>query len=74
MKKILTLALLIIAGFGCNSKKTESTGDQNQQFDQYKNAFVEHMWEIYPAGQAHKAIINLIALCSFQMQNMIQDN
>lgn len=48
MKKILTLALLIIAGFGCNSKKTESAGDQNQQFDQYKNAFVEHMWEIYP--------------------------
>jgi len=48
MKKILTLALLIIAGFGCNSKKTENAGDQNQQFDQFKNAFVERMWEIYP--------------------------
>ncbi len=49
MKKILTLALLIIAGFGCNSKKTENAGEQNQQFDQFKNEFVERMWEIYPS-------------------------
>lgn len=49
MKKILTLALLIIAGYGCNSKKAEKAGDQNQQFDQFKNAFVERMWEVYPS-------------------------
>lgn len=49
MKKILTLALLIIAGFGCNSKKAATTGDLNQQFDQFKNAFVERIWEIYPS-------------------------
>lgn len=49
MKKILTLALLIIAGYGCNSKKAEKEGDQNQQFDQFKNAFVERMWEVYPS-------------------------
>ncbi len=49
MKKILTLALLIIAGFGCNSKKAATSGDQNQQFDQFKNAFVERIWEVYPS-------------------------
>ncbi len=58
MKKILTLSLLIIAGFGCNSKKTETSGDQNQQFDQFKNGFVERMWEIYPGWASSQGYHN----------------
>ena len=58
MKKILTLALLIIAGFGCNSKKTETGGDQNQQFDQFKNSFVDRMWEIYPGWASSQGYHN----------------
>jgi uncharacterized protein (DUF885 family) len=48
MKRICSLALAAFAFFGCGQKKDSATGDQNQRFDQYKNAFVERLWEVNP--------------------------
>ena len=49
MKKICTLALAVLAMIGCGQKKAATSGDQNVHFDQYKNSFVEHLWEINPS-------------------------
>ena len=48
MKKIfgiLTVALL----FACNSeKKSETTTDVNKSFEEYKNNFINELWQTYP--------------------------
>lgn len=48
MKKIfgiLTIALL----FACNSeKKSETTTDVNKSFEEYKNNFINELWQTYP--------------------------
>lgn len=49
MKKIfgiLTIALL----FACNSeKKSETTTDVNKSFEEYKNNFINELWQTYPS-------------------------
>lgn len=42
---ILTIALL----FACNSeKKSETTTDVNKSFEEYKNNFINELWQTYP--------------------------
>ena len=49
MKKLLTLASLIILASCGSDKKTDSTSqNQDVNFDSYKERFVEQLWVLYP--------------------------
>jgi uncharacterized protein (DUF885 family) len=50
MKKILLLAGAIIFLTACGGKKpsASSNAEENTRFDNYKNAFVERFWKVFP--------------------------
>lgn len=52
MKKTIVFTLVCIALFSCGGPKdtttNTTTGDLNPRFDQYKSAFIEALWKVYP--------------------------
>jgi len=51
MKKIVLITIFSISLFSCGNDKTSEANkvtDMNQQFDKYKEQFIENLWKVYP--------------------------